>query len=262
MAWSSTGCSVDTSKQSASTILFCRAGAQSVFQIETEEVSEIRALTESAAKARVPSAASIEDNTTETVYYALIDSLVFSITVRTGSKTEWSAARKDESGQWVARKVVRSYAVKGLDTTIWGTTTIDAGGDTITLSESGVTSTLTREKSTRYIAQYRGATIHSLVTSVVQEVKYIDTLEHAQAIVDAHGGSTVTYQGYWCGVITYDISGGVTKEDIWATCSAPIGTEETAELRYISPSEGYTVTISTRSYSVPSVPNPWATYTK
>ena len=235
MAWTTNGCDVDTGKQTASSILFSRSGATTVRQIETDEVMEVRGLTQSAGKGKVPNAANIVDNTTQTSYYAFIDGLVFSITVTTGTKEEWSAARKDESGQWVATKHTKTYAVKGLNTSVWGTTPLDSDGTAIVLSTSGVTRTISKDKTASFVYSAEGDTLCATVTTTVKECRYISTQAAAEAIVNANTSSSSM--------------GSATHRGLFVI-SLPVtsGTEKFASARYVSPQAGWTVTITEKAF--------------
>ena len=115
MSWSnvySCGLSVDTSKRTESSILFSNGLDITVRQWECVSTQEVRALAESAATGKVPNCASAvtgSDSTVQTVYYRHIDGRTVSITVTTGSKTQYSAARRDESGQWVCTETTTDY---------------------------------------------------------------------------------------------------------------------------------------------------------
>lgn len=234
MAWTTNGCDVDTGKQTASSILFSRSGASTVRQIETDEVMEVRGLTQSAGKGKVPNAANIVDNTTQTTYYAFIDGLVFSINVITGFKEEWSAARKDESGQWVATKHTKTYAVKGL-TNVWGTTQLDSDGTAIVLSTSGVTRTISRDKTASFVYSAEGDVLAATVTTTVKECRYINSQAAANAIVNAN--TSVSSMGSATHRGLFVISIPVTS-----------GTEKFASARYVSPQAGWTVTITEKVF--------------
>ena len=235
MAWNTTGCDVDTAKQTASSILFSRAGSATVRQVEVSETMEVRGLTETAGKGKVPNAANIVDNTVQTAYYAFIDGLVFTITVTSGTKEEWSAARKDESGQWVATKRTTTYAATGLNTNVWGTTPLDSDGQKITLSASGVSRVVSRDKSTSYVFSFNGNTLVSTVETVVTEVRYINSKTNADAIVNANNSAS-SYTTATCTSI--------------GICSivVPSGTEKFASARYVSPRDGWSVTITAKTH--------------
>lgn len=246
MGWTTTGCTVRTSKQTASTILFCRPGAKSVFQVETEEIHEIRGLTEDAARAKVPDAAGVVDNTVETVYYAFIDSLVFSLTARTGAKSEWAAARADESGQWVAQCRTRSFAVKGLDTAVWGTTPLNENGEAIVLSADGRSRVASVDSSFSVACQAKGGT--ALVTKIetsLSEIRYVSTEQAAYALVQANDGTSMNYLTY-----VYRVSTGLNESEDRETCTVPQGVEKSATMRFVSPKEGWSVFVTAKYYNV------------
>lgn len=243
MSWGSTGCDVKTAKQTASTILFSRAGAATVRQIETVETKEVRGLNETAGLSKVPNAANVDDQTVQTIYYAFIDGLVFTITVMTGTKTEWSSARKDESGQWVATCRVYTYAPKGLNTSVWKTTPINSDGQVITLSANGVSRTVSRDKSTAFAFNFSGMILCTTIETKVTEYKYINSEANATAKVNANnqaaGHSSVT---------TQVSSAQGTAPAPYASFVIPYGTEKFASSRYVSPNEGWSVTVTEKIY--------------
>lgn len=242
MAWNNTGCDVTLSKQTSSSILFAHSGAATVRQVEETETMEVRGLTETAGMDKVPSAGSIVDNTVQTTYYAFIDSLVFSITVTTGTKEEWSAARRDESGQWTATKTTIKYSASGLDTDIWGTTPMNESGVRVSLSASGVTRTISTDKTASFCHKVGGSILSTTIQTTVFETRYIDSEASARAIVDANIGVS----GYLT-VTTKAPDDDISVGHAWYWI--PYGTEKFASARYVSPSEGWTVTITHKEYS-------------
>ena len=238
MAWTDTGTSVDTNKTSASSILFAKNGAATVRQWEVVETSEVRALTQDAGQGKVPDTATevkSDDATTQTTYWASIDGTTYSISVTTGTKTEYGAARRDESGQWVCTATKHTYFATGLDTEVWGTTELDENGGTVTLG-SGVTRTVSTSASTSFVFSMNGDVLYSTLTTKVEEVNYIASEAAANAIASGWSSAAtyVTSKHGSTGVIVYM---GVLG-----------GTEKFAESHFVSASRGWTVTKTTKTY--------------
>lgn len=239
MAWGSTGCTVKTSKQSASTILFARQGAATVRQTETVETKEVRGLTEESGEGL----AAVSDSTVQTAYYAHIDGLTFAITVVTGWKEEWGAARKDESGQWVATCRKTTYTSNVGSVPAWGTTPLDAEGKAVALSAAGVSRTVGRDKSSSLVYTFAGMRLITTIETVNVEYRYVADEAAAQAIVAAN--STVAD---YVTVSTHVESQGSALPAPYAYFAIPYGTEKYASARYVSPSEGWCVSVTAKTH--------------
>ena len=239
MAWHDTAtddCSVDTNKTSASSILFAKNGAATVRQWEVVETSEVRALTETAGQGKVPDTATEvknDDATTQTTYWASIDGTTYSITVTTGTKTEYGAARRDESGQWVCTATTHKYFATGLDSK-WGTTELDENGSAVTLG-SGTERTTSISKSMTFQFTAENDSLYATLTTTVSEVAYIKDQTTANSIVSGHLASP-THRTIKHGNIIL-----VARDII-------IGDEKFAEAHFVSESRGWTVTKTTKSY--------------
>ena len=244
MAWSSTGTDIPQSNVPASTILFCLNGQTTIRQIEEVETTETRGLTEAAATAL----AGVTDNTTQTAYYALINGTVYQFTATTGTKTEVSAARADDSDQWVATERVTTYSITPSSLpNVWGTTELNANGETIALSSGGTSSDISIDYSSSRLWVYNNHPVNQTIRTVVTEVKYIDTQAHANALVTANtsdnlSDTTVKQNG------TYTLANGTTETYVCAWCTVKTGTEKFASARYVSAKEGWLVTITTKTY--------------
>ena len=236
MAWSTTGCNVDTGKQTASSILFSRAGSTTIRQIETEEVMEVRGLTAAAGKGKVPDASNVVDNTTQTTYYAFIGGVVHTINVISGSKEEWSAMRKDESGQWYATKRTKTYSSNVGSVSAWGTTPLDETGTAITLSASGVSKVISVDKSTSFVFDAMGDVLTASVTTEVLEYRYVKTKANADTIVNANTSAS---------------SQGTARHGTVTVVIVPVqtGTEKFASSRFVSAEAGWTVTVTKKTYT-------------
>jgi len=255
MAWNTTGCSVKTSKQSGSTILFALAGQQTVYQWDVAETTEVRGLNETAGLGDVPDTAAEAanvDNTTQTQYWRHVSGRTYSINVITGSKTEYGSARKDESGQWVCTRTTHTYFATGMGTGVWGTAELDADGNTIALSSNGVTRVVSRDKSSSYVCTFYGHPLSSVVTTTVSEIRYVSSQAAAEAIVDANTSSaaqTTVHTPYTAPDPRYPESSGYTIAVSWAQMQIPLGDEKFASARFVSNTEGWTVTVTHKNYS-------------
>ena len=249
MAWGSTGTSVCTSKQSASSILFARPGSTTVRQWEVVTTTEIRALAESTAKDAVPDTAqetASVDNTVQTEYYASIGGRTYAITATTGSKTVKGASRRDESGQWMRTDTYHEYFVTGLDTNVWGTTELDADGNAVTLTSGGTEVVVGYDRTTSRVAW----DVFSQVSTTVKEYRNIDTKAHAEAIVNSNSSNgTGTNVVYHHQTLSLSGSGQGAQDMVTAWVTVPSGTDKFASARYCGASQGWTVTVTIKQYS-------------
>lgn len=243
MAWGA-GASVEAGKTSASSILFACNGAATVRQVEVCESVEVRGMDVTHGKAKVPDEPSeIVDNTVQTLYWASIGGVTYAINAVTGTKEEWSAARRDESGQWVATKTTHTYFVTGLDTNVWGTTELDADGASITLSNGGKAVTVSRDKTSSLAFRYGSMPLITTVETVNVEYRYVADEAAASAIVSANS----TIAGYET-VSTYVAPPDGVLPGPYAFFTIPYGTEKFASARYVSPKHGWSVSVTTKTY--------------
>jgi hypothetical protein len=234
MGWDNQGCRVTTGKASMSSILFARKGSKTVYQKETAITQLIKGLTEEGGLAQVPVSV---DNTTQKTYYALIDEEVFSITVTTGSKTDYSGSRVDDSGQWQVTVTTTEYSVENLDTTLWRETKITSDGVEIELSSGGVEKRISYDKSTSYVFSYAGNTLFSTNTCEVVEFRYIDSYSNATSLASRKTSNTIQYKSIQC-----SNQGG----SYWV--SLPVGSESHASVSQASDGEGWTVSVTTTTH--------------
>lgn len=242
MGWGNT-CNVDTSVNASSTILFRRNGATTIRQLETVETMEVRGHNATGGKT---AGKQHEDNTVETTYYGFIDGEVFSFDAKTGTRVEWGAARKDESGQWVATKRTIIYSVEPTpDSTIWGTKPLNEEGQPITLSANGVPRVVSYDKSSSFACRFASMSLTTTVATTVTEYRYIDTQAHAQAIVNANSSTHSSFTNLSTYVAPPDSH---TLPGPYATMAVPSGSEKFASARYVSPRDGWTVTVNEKTF--------------
>lgn len=225
---------VSTSKQSTSTIVFCKSGADTVRQVETETVTEFRALDEASAKAK----AGVADETSQSNYYAAIGGENHSITVVTGTKTEVSARRANEAGGWtvVVRKV--DYSVDGLDEDVWKTTRVVSGGN------AGAIVSISMSSS--HVRTYSDVSLYATKTTTVTEHTGLSQAD-AQAMLSACAGeSTAVERTMVCTVQGVSSGTWVTVSRCWTTLH--VGNSVYASARNVSNEEGYTVTKTVEAY--------------
>lgn len=234
MGWDNEGCRVTTGKASMSSILFARKGSKTVYQKETAITEVIKGLTEAGGLAQVPASV---DNTTQKTYYALIDEEVFSITVTTGSKTDYSGTRVDDSGQWQVTVTTTEYSAENLDTTLWKENKITSDGIEIELSLGGVEKRISYDKSTSYIYSASEKTLFSTNTCEVTEFRYIDSYSNATALASQKTRNTIQYKRLVC-------DDGVTIHRI----TLPIGVESHASVSQGADGEGWTVSVTTTTH--------------
>jgi hypothetical protein len=234
MSWGTTGATVVTSKESSSSILFAKNGVTPIRQYETVETTEIRGLTEVNAKSRV----GVTDSTVQTTYYtnSLGDGVVYSFTALTNTKTEITASRVDETGQWVAVQKVHTYSTSTIPNT-WGTSKIDSDGRAVSLSSSGVSRNVSYDKSMGYVFSYNGNTLYSTNVTEVTEIAYIDTQAHANAIVSSNTTNSLSYSKVKCVV-----SNGTY------TLQVASGTEKHASAHYVDAEHGWSVTVTATTH--------------
>lgn len=245
MAWSTSGTVVFVSKHSSSTFLFSRSGSTTIRQVESVETKEIRGLTESAAKGMC----GVTDSTTQTAYYAKIDGLVFSFTATTGTKTEKSGARRDESGQWCVteRKTTCSVTPSPLPSA-WGTTPLNEDGEAIALSASGKTRMVSIENSSSNIWEWGGDAVNQTIRVVTKEIRYINSETSASSIAAANNSNTVSITTLFHDT-TQTGTDGEEHVVVGAWCYAKTGTEKFASARRVSERDGWTVVVTEKTYA-------------
>lgn len=248
MGWGAGG-SVEVGKTTASSILFARNGSGTVRQVEVCETVEVRGLTAANGKKSVPDAADkIVDNTNQVQYWAHIDGATFSISVVTGSKEEWGAARRDDSGQWVATKTTHTYFATGLDEEVWGTSELDEDGDVLLLSASGRQKVVSKEMSTSFVMRFGKYVLCSTITTTVVEYRYVDSEGHALAIVAAHNSTAVPTTVHSPTRVPDPAHPGTNVPISYAWTTIPLGTEEFAEAHFVSASRGWSVSVTRKDY--------------
>lgn len=251
MAWANTygnGVSVNTSKRTSSSILFSDGQSITVRQWETVETKEVRALSETAATGQVPNTASgvaNSDSTVQTQYWRFIANRTQTITVTTGTRKEYGAARRDETGQWVCTETTYNYFATGLDIGpgLWGTNPLDSDGNAVAPSSTGTEVVVSYERSTSPVA----FNVWQVVTTTVKEYRGIDTLAHAQAVVNAHQGHAGTATvAHWQHVQLGSNSQYSWIISAWVTIT--YGTEEAASAKFVSAADGWVVTLVSKTY--------------
>ena len=247
MAWGNT-CNVDTGVQTSSSILFAKNGQKSIRQVETVETTETRGMTVTAGKDQ---GKVIDDQTTQTTYWSNIDGEIHSIDVTTGTKTEWSSARKDESGQWVATKRVTTYSViPATLPDIWGTKKLDANGnEEQPPSEAGAGETVVSfDRSTSHIVTFDGKSLVSTISTEISEITKISTEAAAKAIVNAWQATPETKYVHTPYSVDDPDNEGAVIPCSWAARDVTVGTEKYASAKFVSSAEGWTVTKTKKVY--------------
>lgn len=244
MAWSATGTDVDTSKQIVSSILFSRSGSATIRQVETVETTEVRGMTAAKCKEKVV----LSDSTAQTQYYAKIDGMVFSINVTSGSKTEWSGARVDDSGQWVATKRTTTYSTYPASLpSAWSTTPLNANGEVMTLSTGGTSRDVSLDYSENLLWNYAGHPVRSTLKTVGTEIMYVSTEAAANSLVLANTSNTVGDVSLKHD-LQYTLGNGQTAIAVGAWLTVKSGVEKFANARYVSAAEGWCVSVTTKTY--------------
>lgn len=245
MGWSTIGEDIETGKQVASSILFAKNGAATIRQVETVETEEVRGMLAENAKGKVI----LDDHTEQTAYWANIGGSVFSITVTSGYKVEWSAARVDDSGQWVATKRKTTYTTYPAQLpSDWGTTELNPDGEEVTLSASGVTNVVAIDLSRGVIFSFNGKPVTQQLKTLTKEIRYITSQAAAESVVSANTVDSVgDVQLYQDGEI--EMGDGTTQRITMAWCTVKSGTENFASARYVSEKEGWCVTVTEKIHS-------------
>lgn len=244
MGWTTTGTRVKISNVPASTILFSRNGSQTIRQLEVVETTEIRGLTQSAAEGMC----GIEESTTQTSYYAKINGTVFTFTGTTGTKTELSGARADDSGQWVVTERVTTYSITPNPLpSCWGTTELNEDGEEITLSANGKSRNISIDFSSSRLWVFNAKPVNQTIRTVMSEIRYVNSESAANSLVTANTGDTV-------GDTTIKQDGqiasgsGTTQTVPVAWCTVKTGVEKFASARFVSEREGWTVNVTTKTF--------------
>ena len=235
-AFTGTGVEVKTSKQVASSILFSKRGASTIYQVETEEVTEYRG-----AGVGILDEVVFSDNTSQAAYYAMIDGSVHEITVTSGTRTTWSASR-NAKGVWTGIKRVVTFTSNPASiTTPWDTKKLDADGRVVVLSASGVSHTTNIEMSHSYEWAANGDTLITVVKRRNTVVEFINTKANAQAVVAANTSNTLHYIDVKHWMYTFIVP-------VYAYRMLPVGVVKTASASYNSVEKGWSVTITETTY--------------
>lgn len=242
MSWlsSSSSGTVETSKSATTSLLFAKTGQTTIRQKETEEVTEYRGLTKDTAQKMV----AVTDSTTQTTYYKQIGSEVYSITVLSGTKTEISAARNDESDGWHATKRVITYSTEP-DLTSSKT----ANGWSTTYPTTGTSEgrQVSYSSSTSPVTYYWGASLFSKKEVTTTEYSGL-TQAAAQSLVQSKTSSTVAQKIYQC--LSYTTNQGDTARlSGWCYAECTVGTNVYGSAQKVSDTEGYRVTITTEVWT-------------
>lgn len=236
-AFTGTGVSVKTTVNIASAILFSKQGATTIYQVEKEEVTEYRGAGEAICNSVV-----FSDNTTSTAYYAQIAGEVFSFTATTGTRTQWSATRQ-ANGVWTGVKRVTTFSTNPSPIpSPWGTTKLDGDGNAITLSTSGVSKVINLDGSASYEWAVGSDVLLKKVARKETQVKYVSTQAAAQSIVTANTSNTIVYTTYSHLLYQFLVP-------VYCYRMVPVGTIKTANASYVSPEQGWAVTIVETTYS-------------
>ena len=243
MSWSTTGAAVDTAKTPTSVILFSRSGQTTIRQTEVAETSQTRGLTKAAALAL----AGVVDTSVEEVYYKHIDGRTYSFTAKvSGTRTTKTASRANEADGWTVTTETVTYSVSPSPTQNgWTTTQLDEDGNAATLTSSGTSRVLTYERATSHVA----FGVYSVISTTTREIRHIDTQAHAEAIVNANQGDAVAdgCVSMWQYLSTSSSGTYTWMKTAWVIL--PIGTNKTAQARYVSAEDGWTVTVVEKVYS-------------
>jgi len=241
MAWTSTGCTVTVSKESGSSVLFCKDGQTTIRQIETVVTTEIRGLDESSAKNKVT--APTYSNYGETTYYKVIDGATYQFLGRTGTETRHAARRVDETNQWVYTKTETTFSLNVNPTANaygWGTS---AGGNMLTAS--GVEVPISNDKTASYQYTYAGEAICSTVTTEVVEYRHVTEAGKNAYVALSSSGARMYKHNYYR---TQQEAGSNNQYGNIAWSIFMHGTDTQYSARYVSAQEGWTVTKTTKQY--------------
>lgn len=243
MAWNTTGCTVITAKESASSVLFAKDGQTTIRQIEIVETTEIRGLTEANAKGRV-SGPTLSNDYAETTYYKVIDGATYQFLGRTGTETRHAARRVDETNQWVYTKTETTFSLNVNPTeNAYGWSTIEGGN---TLSADGVEVPVSSDKTATYQYKYGGEAICATVTTSVVEYRHVTTEGKNAYVALSSAGAQMYNHNY---VRTQAEAGIGNPYGTLAYAIFMHGTDTQYSARYVSAQEGWTVTKTTKTYS-------------
>lgn len=236
-AFTGTGVTVKTTVNMASSILFSKQGATTIYQVEKEEVTEYRGAGEAICDSVV-----FSDNTTSIPYYAQIAGEVFSFTATTGTRTQWSATRNSH-GVWTGVKRVTTFSTNPSPIpSPWGTAKLDAEGAVISLTTQGISKVVNLDGSSSYEWAVGSSVLLKNVSRKETHVRYISTQAAAQAIVTANTSNTIQYTLYKH--LLYDFI-----VPVYVYRQVPVGTVKTANASYVSPEQGWSVTIVETTYT-------------
>jgi hypothetical protein len=226
---------VVTSKQAATTILFCKTGQTTIRQLEEETVTEYRGLDETSATAKV----GVTDGTTQTAYYATFNGDDHSITVTTGSKKEVSARRTNEANGWVLTVRNVTYSVLGLDTNKWKTTRVVSGG--------GDARTVSVNMSSSHVRTWAGVSLYSTKRVTVREHPGLSQAA-AESLAESLSNETNVAEHVMVCNVSSTIDGSAVPGS-WCYASLHTGKVVYTSTKKVSDDEGYTVTETEEVYS-------------
>ena len=233
-------CEVKTSKQSASTILFCKTGQTTIRQKETETVTEYRGLDETSALAKI---AASSDNTAQTGYYATFNGEDHSITVTTGTKTEVSARRVNDANGWTVTVREVAYSVVP-DITSNG---YSGPWNTSLVVPSGTSRTVSVNVSSPHVRTYLDVALYSTKTVTVTEYPGLSSSDAATKANAIANQTSVTEKVMKC--LAQSFVNNQWIDGSWVFASLHVGTIAYATTRKVSDEEGYTVTGTVEVYS-------------
>ena len=233
-------CEVKTSKQSASTILFCKTGQTTIRQKETETVTEYRGLDETAALAKI---AASSDNTAQTGYYAPFNGEDHSITVTTGTKTEVSARRVNDANGWTVTVREVAYSVVPDITS----NSYSGPWNTSLVVPSGTSRTVSVNVSSTHVRTYLDVALYSTKTVTVKEHPGLSQSAAATLAASLANNTSVAEKVMVCTAQSYVNGGWLTGS--WCYASLHVGTIVYASTRKVSDEEGYVVTETEEVYA-------------
>ena len=239
MSWDAIGTNVKTSKTPESTILFSLSGEATIRQVEVFTITQTRGLTENDALALT--GVTYSSDFASATYYKHISGRTYSFTANIAGKiTTKVASRANEADGWTVTTTEVEYSVTPTPTTKgWSTTPIDSDGNSAALSSGGTSRVVSYDRAASNVAW----DVSSVVTTTTTEIKNIDTQAHAVSIVNANQSDTAQDDG----VNLWQQLDGSWIATAWVRLM--IGTQTTANARYVSAEAGWTVTVVTKVYS-------------
>ena len=233
-------CEVKTSKQSASTILFCKTGQTTIRQKETETVTEYRGLDETSALAKI---AASSDNTAQTGYYATFNGEDHSITVTTGTKTEVSARRVNDANGWTVTVREVAYSVVPDITS----NSYSGPWNTSLVVPSGTSRTVSVNVSSTHVRTYSDVALYSTKKVTVTEHPGLSQSAAETLATSLANQTSVAEKVMVCTVQSWVNGGWLTGS--WCYASLHVGTIVYTSTRKVSDGEGYVVTETKEEYA-------------